>query len=95
MIPYFRRLGEQIEKDWIQRSYDEEIFPQLAREALEQAPPDQHVGVEEIVDWTFGPAQEFRQPHHATFFGEPPVLLFQAPRFYIEALFWLSDHLHP
>jgi hypothetical protein len=91
MIPYFRNLGERIEQAWLTSSYDEEIFPQLAHDALEQAPPNQHVTVEDIVDWVFGPSQAFRQPQYGQFFGEPPVMLFQAPRFYIEALFWLSS----
>src|SRR4051794_26008812 len=90
MIPYFQRLGERIERSWLERSYDEESFPQLAHDALVQAPPIEHVETADIVDWIFGPRQTFRQPQHAHLFGEPPVLLFEAPRFYIEALFWLS-----
>lgn len=90
MIKYFQSLGERLEQSWRERSYDERIFPQLAQDALEKSPPIEHVQVVDIVDWIFGTSQEFRQPQHAHLFGEPPVMLFQAPRFYIEALFWLS-----
>ena len=90
MIPYFQSLGERIERRWLEHSYNEEIFPQLAQDVLEQVPPAGHVTVSDIVEWTFGGAQAFRQPHQAHLFGEPPVMLFQASRFYIEALFWLS-----
>jgi hypothetical protein len=93
MIPYFKNLGQQIEQAWLERSYDEEIFPRLAFDALERDSPTGHVEVGDIIDWVFAPFQTFRQPSNRTsrnLFGEPPVLLFQAPRFYIEALFWFS-----
>ena len=90
MISYFHGLGEAIEREWRRRNYDEEVFPRLASEALERDPPIRSVGSAEIVDWIFGPAQAFCQPDHRELFGEPPVMVFQAPRFYIEALFWLS-----
>jgi hypothetical protein len=90
MIPYFQDLGERIERPWLAHSYNEEVFPSLALEALETFPPSDHVGVSDIVDWTFCLSHSFRQPSHVHFFGEPPVMLFQGARFYIEALFWLS-----
>jgi hypothetical protein len=92
MISYFHNLGERIERIWRERSYDEEIFPQLALDAMEQAPMAAgHVEVADIVNWVFGSDHSFRQPQQSQpLFGEPPVMLFQAPRFYIEALFWLS-----
>jgi hypothetical protein len=90
MIPYFQSLGERIERQWLARSYDEEAFSALAQEAFEQDPPAGQVEVSGIVDWVFSRAHAFRQPHNEHLFGEPPVLLFQAPRFYIEALFWFS-----
>lgn len=90
MIPYFQHLGECIERAWLERSYDEEIFSELVQGNLERNPPIEHVGVTDIIDWVFGSSQEFRQPRQTQLFGEPPVMLFQARRFYIEALFWLS-----
>lgn len=89
MIPYFEGLGRQIERAWVERSYEEEIFPEIAREALERNPPHEHVQPAEIIDWVFGSTHELLQPN-GPLFGEPPVMLFQAPRFYIEALFWLA-----
>ena len=90
MLSYFQCLGEHIERAWLFHSYNEEIFPQLVLDELERDPPFGKVAVADIVDWIFGPFQEFRQPSPGSLFGEPPVMLFQAPRFYIEALFWLS-----
>jgi hypothetical protein len=90
MIPYFQRLGERIERAWLCRSYDEEIFPRLALDELERDPPFGQVETADLIDWTFGPFHEFPQPGDSELFGEPPVMLYQAPRFYIEALFWFS-----
>lgn len=90
MIPYFRSLGEHIERVWLEYNYNEEIFPQLVLDALESDPPSRGVSASDIIDWIFAPMQSFRQPGNRELFGEPPVMLFQAPRFYIEALFWLS-----
>ncbi len=90
MIPYFKILGENIERSWVRRNYDEEVFSQLVLDELGRNPPTENVEVEEIIDWIFSSAQTFVQPSSRELFGEPPVMLFQAPRFYIEALFWLS-----
>lgn len=90
MIPYFQCLGERIERAWLCRSYDEEIFPRLALDELERDPPLGQVETTDLIDWTFGPFHEFQQPGDRELFGEPPVMLYQAPRFYIEALFWFS-----
>jgi hypothetical protein len=91
MIPYFQALGERIELAWKAQNYDESVLPRLALDALSAAPPCENVKVEEIVSWAFSPLHEFQQPDQGSkLFGEPPVVLFQAPRFYIEALFWLS-----
>lgn len=90
MIPYFASLGERIETTWRRCGYDEESFPDIALEALERDPPSEGVGVGEVIDWIFGSSQSFQQPDLPRLFGEPPVMVFQGPRFYIEALFWLS-----
>jgi hypothetical protein len=90
VIPYVQHLGERIERAWLEQSYDEEAFSRLAQEALEQEPPTDNIEAADIVDWVFAASHPFRQPHHTFLFGEPPVMLFQSARFYIEALFWLS-----
>jgi len=90
MNPYFQSLGGHIERAWRDRSYDEEIFPELVLAELERDPPLGQVEVNDIIDWLSCPIHGFVQPSSRTLFGEPPVTLFQAPRFFIEALFWFS-----
>jgi hypothetical protein len=90
MIPYFQDVGERIERMWLEHHYGEEMFPEIVLEILGSDPPGERVKAADIIDWVFGSRQPFRQPKERDLFGEPPVMLFQAPRFYIEALFWLS-----
>jgi hypothetical protein len=90
MIPYFKSLGECIEQRWLQSSHDEEAFARIAQEALCQSPPAENVTASSIIDWIFNGSHSFRQPQYTVNFGEPPVMLFQGSRFYIEALFWFS-----
>lgn len=90
MIPYFQGLGDRIERMWREQDYGEEVFPQLVCDVLENDPPDKRVKVEDIIDWTFDSLQLFQQPRDRNLFGEPPIMLFQGVRFYIEALFWFS-----
>jgi hypothetical protein len=91
MIPYFQRLGNRIERSWCERSYNEEVFAALAAAALEHEPAIAAVEPAAIVDWVFGPCHPFRQLSDGALFGEPPVMVYQAARFYIEVLFWLSS----
>lgn len=91
MLTYFKTLGERIEFAWRAHSYDEAIFSQLVLDSLSGDPPSSRVEVGDIVDWAFSPLHDFLQPESGgRLFGEPPIVLFQAPRFYIEALFWHS-----
>jgi hypothetical protein len=87
---YFQGLGEHIESAWLKHHYAEAVFPHLVLDILGQRPPVGEVEVRDIVEWIFGSLQPFRQPNANELFGEPPIMLFQAPRFYIEALFWHS-----
>jgi len=90
MIPYFQYLGERIERAWLCRNYNEEVFARLALDELERDPPFGQVEPTDLIDWTFGPCHELQPPGDSELFGEPPVMLYQASRFYIEALFWFS-----
>ena len=90
MIPYFESLGEQIERAWLQHSYDESVFPQLVSDVFQHTPPNERTSAQEIIDWVFGPSHGFQQPNSDRLFGQPPVALFLGPRFHIEALFWHS-----
>ncbi len=94
MIEYFRRLGHQIEDAWRSCHYDEERFPDLVCEHLRKDPPADRIALTDIYDWIFGSHHGLQQPQLARLFGEPPILLFDSSRFYIEVLFWRTGTTH-
>lgn len=90
------RLGDDIERAFAAVQYDERQFPQIAQQALAAHAPYRSFGLSELVRWTHAASQIPTQTDIS--FGEPPVRLYSARRFYIEALFWLdgttSIHQH-
>jgi hypothetical protein len=96
-VDFFERLGREVGDRWRAKHHDAEAFPEVATCALEEMPPHEHVRPADIVSSLFG-GERIRQANIAAGFGEPPVTVFSADRFYIEALFWLdgttSIHQH-
>jgi hypothetical protein len=88
MNSYFEKLGRTVQQRWQQKNFSLEAFPELARIAMEEAPPSENVDIEEMV-------QEFLANDDQPFqgqsgFGQPELLAFNDPRFYIQILFWME-----
>lgn len=96
-MEFFTQLGHRIDDLWRRNNYDEAAFADVATEALADKPPARHVESYDIVRWALRQKEE-RLPVNNESFGEPPVMLFQGRRFYVEALFWVdgttSIHQH-
>ena len=94
----FAELGEQIEDRWRAMDYDEERFPGLAAEALRRACLPEKVSAWDVLAWTLQQSEMPRQMDVQGRFGDPPITLFVAPRFYIDVYFWFhgttSTHQH-
>src|SRR5262245_16745461 len=86
----FQDLGARVQARWRAAGFDVEAFPDLALAALAETPPSRLVTVDEIVDWVRTAAALPFQPNLHSRFGEPPLTVFHAERFYIEVLFWLD-----
>jgi len=86
----FQSLGAKVESLWRADNYNEEVFPSLAAEALKSADMPSKVSVWEIVEWTLKQNELPRQKDPAGRFGDPPITIFVAPRFYIDAYIWLN-----
>lgn len=86
----FRELGEQIEESWRARDYNEEVFPSLAAEALQSAAIPSKISAWEVVEWALTQNELPPQKDPSANFGDPPITLFVAPRFYIDVYFWLD-----
>ena len=88
MHSYFEQLGRTVQQRWQQNNFSLEAFPEIAQTALEETPPAEHVELGELI-------REFLinddQPLQGmSGFGQPELVAFSDPRFYIQILFWLD-----
>jgi hypothetical protein len=98
MMHPFTELGNEIEKRWRAMDYDEERFPALAADGLRRACLPEKVSAWDVLEWTLRQNELPRQMDVHGRFGDPPVTVFVAPRFYIDVYFWFqgttSMHQH-
>jgi hypothetical protein len=84
------RLGAAIEEAWRAANYDKARFPQIATEALVAARLPDEVRPDDLIGWALRSPSLPHQRDMASKFGQPPLTLFRAPRFYIDALHWID-----
>jgi len=87
---FFRELGILVETRWREKNYDDAVFPKIAATALAEQSPAARVDAWDIIraftaDYTL-PSQQDIEGN----FGDPPITLFVANRFYIDIYFWLD-----
>lgn len=88
MNPYFQRLGQTVLERWRQENFSLDVFPVLARTAIAEAPPSDHVDIEEMIrEFLSSDEQPFQSESG---FGQPELIAFNDTRFYIQILFWLE-----
>ena len=94
----FQKLGAQIELLWREKNYDEELFPEIAARALEEADLPQKVSAWDVIDWTLRQTVLPEQRDLSARFADPPITLYNSPRFHVDVYFWLegttSIHQH-
>jgi hypothetical protein len=88
MDSYFEKLGRTVLERWRQQNFSLEAFPELARIAIDEAPPSENVDLEEMVhEFLANDEQPFQSQSG---FGQPELVAFNHPRFYIQILFWME-----
>jgi len=88
MNPYFEKLGRTVLKRWRQQNFSLEVFSELAQLALDEAPPSENVDLEEIIhEFLTNDEQPFQTQSG---FGQPELVAYNDPRFYIQILFWME-----
>src|SRR5262245_4344792 len=88
MNEFFTELGRTVLARWKEKNFSLAAFPEIAQTALRERPPAEHVDVPALI-------QEFllndEQPFQTTSgFGQPELVVYDDPRFYIQILFWLE-----
>ena len=86
-MDYFKEIGEKLSARCGEGELGEN-FPELATEVLEEFPVPAEVGIEFMADWALGRERLPEQVNFHSGFGEPPLVVYEEPRFYAEVLFW-------
>jgi hypothetical protein len=88
MDAFFVDLGRRVRERWQATDFSLAAFPDIARAALEEKPPATQVDLPAL---TRSFLREEEQPMQtASGFGQPELVVFDDPRFYIQLLFWLD-----
>lgn len=94
----FQQLGKLIEQNWRDKNYNEELFPSVAAHALRDFNLPEKVTAWDTVNWALGQDVLPEQRDMPGRFGDPPITLYNSPRFHIDIYFWLdgttSIHQH-
>jgi len=88
MNKFFSELGRTILERWKRENFSLAKFPEIARAALDKQPPAKAVDLPELIrDFLLSEDQPFQTDSP---FGEPELVVYSHPRFYIQLLFWLD-----
>jgi hypothetical protein len=88
MNAFFNDLGRQVLAQWKKVNFSLEKFPAIARKALEARLPSKHVALPELMrEYLLNDEQPLQS---MSGFGQPELIAYEHPRFYIQLLFWLD-----
>ena len=88
MNSFFSDLGRLVYERWQEENFSLTAFPKIATTALEEQPPADHVDLEELIrEFLFSDEQPYQS---ASGFGQPELIVYDCPKFYIQLLFWLD-----
>lgn len=88
MDPFFTALGRTVAARWKAANFSLPAFPQIAQSVLEEQPPSGHVDLDALIKaFLLEDEQPFQTESN---FGQPELVVYDDPRFYIQILFWLE-----
>jgi hypothetical protein len=88
MNAFFKELGRGVLAQWKMRNFALELFPEIAQTALETRRPSDHVDVPGLLrEFLLNDEQPFQTQSG---FGQPELVVYDDPRFYIQILFWME-----
>jgi hypothetical protein len=88
MNPFFDQLGRKVQERWQKQNFSLEAFPEIAKTALDESLPSDVVDLEEMIqEFLINDEQPFQSQSG---FGQPELVAYNHPRFYIQILFWLE-----
>jgi hypothetical protein len=88
MDQFFTELGRTVLARWKEQNFALASFPEIARIAIEERPPAKHVDIPSLIrGFLLDDEQSFQTQSG---FGQPELVVYDNPRFYIQILFWLE-----
>jgi len=88
MNQFFLDLGRTVLARWKAQNFALARFPEIAQAMLEERPPAKHVDLSALVKEVL---LDDEQPFQTgSGFGQPELVVYDDPRFYIQILFWLE-----
>lgn len=88
MNQFFAELGQKVLARWKKADFSLAAFPAIACKALAEKPPAKHVSLRALIsEFLLDDAQPYQTQSG---FGQPEIVVFDDPRFYIQLLFWLD-----
>lgn len=88
MNHFFTELGRTVLARWKAQNFALAAFPGIAQTALQEQPPSDNVDLPELVKgFLLNDEQPFQTQSG---FGQPELVVYDDPRFYIQILFWLE-----
>jgi hypothetical protein len=88
MDSFFKELGSKVLDRWKKANFSLEKFPEIAQKALDEKPPAEHVDLAEFMkEFLLNDEQPFQTQSG---FGQPELVAYDNPRFYIQLLFWMD-----
>jgi hypothetical protein len=87
-MTFFKELGALVLERWKQLNFSLEKFPSLAVAALKEHSPAENVALGDVIaDFLLREEQPLQSQSG---FGQPELIVYEHPRFYIQLLFWLD-----
>src|SRR3954454_22440288 len=84
----FKELGDTVLERWKRENFSLAKFPEIARAALDARPPAKRVKLAALMrDFLLNDEQPVQTDSP---FGEPELVVYSHPRFYIQLLFWMD-----
>jgi hypothetical protein len=88
MDTFFKELGDAVLSAWKRENFSLPKFPKIAAAALDKRPPAKAVDLPALMrDFLL---REDHPPQTDSPFGEPEIVVYHHPKFYIQLLFWMD-----
>lgn len=89
MLHPFKELGTRIAAEWAKCDHRYDGFETIATSLLDESRLLHRVAPEEIMAWLMRSEKVPKQDAYE--FGQPPVVVFESEKFFIQVLFWLDS----